>query len=109
MKNQIIKNKIENFDEFIKSIGTQEDKYILIDENHYKKAEYKELITPFLLHITPYYYETKKRYLTRKMNYNSFITILRQISKKNEIVYESVMKYNNSKHYIEYHFYLDNI
>jgi len=109
MKNQIIKNKIDFFSDFIKSIGTQEDNYLLIDENHYKSAEYKNLIDPFLLQINPYYYETKKRYLTRKMNYNNFITILRQISNKNEIVYESVMKYNNSKHYIEYHFHLDNI
>jgi hypothetical protein len=109
MKNQIIKNKIEFFNDFIKSIGTHEDKYILIDENHYKRAEYKSLIDPFLLKLEPYYYETKKKYLTRKMNYNNLITILRQISNKNEINYESVMKYNNSKHYIEYHFYLDNI
>lgn len=109
MKNQIIKNKIDFFNDFIKSIGTHEDKYILIDENHYKRAEYKNLIEPFLLNLEPYYYETKKKYLTRKMNYNNLITILRQISNKNEIIYESVMKYNNSKHYIEYHFYLDNI
>ena len=109
MKNQIIKNKIDFFNDFIKSIGTQEDKYILFDENHYKKAEYKGMIEPFLLRLEPYYYQTKKRYLTRKMNYNNIITILRQISKINEIEYESVMKYNNSKHYIEYRFYLDNI
>jgi hypothetical protein len=109
MKNQIIKQKIDFFDDFIKSIGTQEDKYILFDENHYKRAEYKHMIEPFLLQLEPHYYETKKRYLTRKMNYNNLITILRQVSNKNEVVYESVMKYNNSKHYIEYHFYLDNI
>jgi hypothetical protein len=109
MKNQIIKNKIDFFNDYIKSIGLVEDKYILFDNNHYKQAEYKGLIDPFLLRLEPYYYETKKRYLTRKMNYNGFITILRQIANKNEIVYESVMKYNNSKHYIEYRFYLDNI
>ena len=109
MKNQILKHKIDFFIDFIKSIGRQEDKYILIDENNYKKAEYKNIINPFLLKLEPYYYETKKKYLTRKMNYNNLITILRQISNKNEIIYESIMKYNNSKHYIEYHFYLDNI
>ena len=41
MKNQIIKNKIDFFNEFIKSIVTQEDKYILFDENHYKKQNTK--------------------------------------------------------------------
>ena len=109
MKNQIIKNKIDFFNEYVNLIGKQEDKYVLFDDNHYKKAEYKGIIEPFLLRLEPYYYETKKRYLTRKMNYNNFITVLRQIANKNEIVYESLMKYNNSKHYIEYHFYLDNI
>lgn len=109
MTNQIIKHKIDFFDDFVKLIGQKENKYIMVNNNNYKIAEYKGLISPFLLRLEPYYYETNKKYLTRKMNYNNFITVLRQISTKNEVVYDSVMKYNHSRHYIEYHFYLDNI
>ena len=104
--NQIIKHKIEFFDDFIKEIGTHENNYIIINENNYKKALYNDIIKTFLSKIEPYYYSSKKFYLFREINYNGFITILRQISKKNDVKYVSKIKYTNSKHYLEYYFYV---
>ena len=104
--NQIIKNNIDFFNDFLINIGTKEHNYIIINENIYKQALYNELIKEFYLKLIPYYYESKKYYLTRESTYNNFITVLRQISKKNNIQYVSKLKYINSKHHIEYYFYV---
>ena len=68
MKNQIIKSKIDFFDEFIVSIGTKEHNYIMINENHYKQALYADKIKPFLSKLEPYYHVSKKFYLFRELN-----------------------------------------
>jgi hypothetical protein len=108
--NQILKDKVEILNDFIISIGIKENNYIIINENVFKKALYNNLIVPFYTNIEKYYYESKKYYLQRDITYNGFITVLRQISKKNEIQYKSQIKYANSKHSIEYYFYcLDTI
>jgi hypothetical protein len=109
MKNQIIKNKIDFFIEFLKSIGTKENNNITINENHYKQAIYNNKIQPFIASLEPHYYDSKKKYLQKYITYNGFITILRQISNKNEIIYTSKIKYTKSVHYIEYYFCVDNI
>jgi hypothetical protein len=55
----------------------------------------------------PFYYDSKKHYVDfEKVTYSKFITVLRQISHKNQIAYEYKIKYNHSKHYIEYTFTL---
>ena len=107
--NQIIKNKIECFNEFVISVGVKENNYIVINENVFKQALYNNLISPFYEKIDPHYYQSKKYYLQREITYNGFITILRQISKKNGVKYSSKIKYTNSKHSLEYYFYLDTI
>jgi hypothetical protein len=43
--------------------------------------------------------------LERKMNYNSFVTILRQICNFNKIIYTSQIKYDKSKYDIIYHIF----
>ena len=106
--NQIIKNKIDFFNDFIISVGLKENNYIIINENVYKKALYNNLIKEFYSKLEPHYYESKQFYLFREITYNGFITILRQISKKNSIQYTSKIKYTNSKHYLEYYFYIPN-
>ena len=45
--NQIIKNKIDFFNDFIISVGLKENNYIIINENVYKKALYNNLIKEF--------------------------------------------------------------
>ena len=104
--NQIIKNNIDFFNDFVISVGIKENNYIIINENTYKKALYNNVIQDFYTKLEPHYYDSKKFYLFRELNYNGFITILRQIAKKNNIMYKSKIKYTNSKHYLEYYFYL---
>ena len=106
-KSQILKEKIVFFDEFLKSIGSIEKNYICINENHYKQIEYNGQLNDFLEKIKPFYHLSKLHYTETIKTYNNFITILRQISKMNGVFFTYKIKYTNSKHYIEYYFYLD--
>ena len=107
-KNQILKRKVEFFTEYLLTFGTLEQDYILININHFKRAQYSERLKEFLTKIEPYYHNSKKNYVTRpNLTYMNFITILRQISHMNGVFFEYKIKYTNSKHYIEYYFYPD--
>ena len=107
-KNQILKRPVDFFREYLLTFGTVEQDYVLININHFKRAQYGERLKEFLLKIEPYYHNSKKNYVTRpNLTYMNFITILRQISHMNGVFFEYKIKYTNSKHYIEYYFYLD--
>lgn len=106
MKNQIIKSKIDFLNEFIINIGTIESNRVVINETNYNKAKYNGLIQPFLLKLYPFYHTSKLFYINREITYTGFITILRQICKKNEVLYESKIKYTKSTHYLEYYFHV---
>ena len=107
-KNQILKRPVEFFNEYLLTFGTIEQDYVLININHFKRAQYGERLKEFLTKVEPYYHNSKKNYVTRpNLTYMNFITILRQISHTNGVFFEYKIKYTNSKHYIEYYFYLD--
>jgi len=82
------------------------EKYYIIDKIAFKKAQYNKLLEPFLESLEKYYHESKKFYITRKLNYTRFITIIRQICKKNEIAFSSTIKYDKSTYNIVYYIYL---
>ena len=105
MKNQILKEKIIFFEEFLNMIGTKEKNCICINENHYKKIDYNGQLKEFLEKVKPFYHLSKLHYIENVTQYNNFITILRQISKMNGLYFTYKIKYTNSKHYIEYYFY----
>lgn len=104
--NQIIKKNIDFFQEFIISIGTKENNYILINETIFKQAEYNNLIQPFFEKLIPYYHKSKHYYLTREINFASFVTVMRQICKHHKIEYLSQIKYSKSSHYMEYYVFI---
>ena len=104
--NQIIKQNIDFFNEFITSVGVQENNYILINETIFKQAEYNNKIKPFLDKLIPYYHKSKQFYLTREINFANWITVIRQISKHQNIEYSTKIKYNKSTHYVEYYFFI---
>ncbi len=104
---QIFRKEIPNallFD-LLDKICLKTPKYYLIDINTYKKLMYHNLHTSFTEDIIEYYHESKRFYLRRKMSYNSFINIIRQICKNNNIVFSSQIKYNKSKYNIDYFIY----
>jgi len=104
--NQIIKTKIDFFNEFIISIGIIENNYVIVNETIFNKAQYNNLIKPFFENLLPHYHKSKQFYLLREINFASFITVLRQICKSNDVHFTSKLKYSKSSHYIEYYFYV---
>ena len=63
---------------------------------------FKESIPKFIQKCFPYYHISKRNYLEKKITYNSFTTILRQICNLNKITYTSKIKYDKSKYDIVY-------
>ena len=107
MNSQIFKNKIPNeiFFNLINDISIKTEKCYVINNNAYKKGIFNETIPKFLEECKPYYHISKRKYLERKINYNSFITILRQICNYNKITYTSQIKYDKSQYDIIYYIY----
>jgi len=84
--------------------------YFLFDICAYKKAMYENHIQKFIETVGEYYHNSKKeKYIeTRKMDFNNFATILRQIMKSHNIPYSNKIKYVNSNYTILYQIYLSN-
>ncbi len=106
-KNQTLKSTVDFFTDFLEKLGTLEKGTVLVNINHYKRGIYNGSIQEFFERMYPFYYDSKKHYVDfGKVTYSKFITVLRQISHKNQVAYEYKIKYNHSKHYIEYTFTL---
>ena len=109
MSNQIFKENVpdELLINFVKSVGFKHNDYYIINPDSYKKSKFIGNIEEFIESVKPYYYESKKFYLNRKMSYKNLITIIRQILKKNNIKYISKIHYQNSDYSIQYYIYID--
>jgi hypothetical protein len=104
MTKQIFKSSVPNeiFYDFLEKICLKTDKYYLIDMNSYRKMLFYNYQEEFCAKIKSNYHLSKQFYLDRKMTYNSFTTIIRQICKNNNIMFTSQIKYNESKYNIDY-------
>lgn len=107
-KNQLIKEFVPFFNDFIIEHGVKEKNYIMINIECFKKLKYNsDILSKFLESLKGYYYLNKHYYICREnITYNQFITILRQIAKRNELEFTSKVKYLKSKYSIEYYFYI---
>ena len=107
MSTQIFKNPVPNelLYELLENIATKHDKYYVINNESYKKGVLQEDIPKFLEKCTEYYYLSKRKYLEKKLTYNSFTTVLRQICKYNKITYTTQIKYDKSTYTILYFIY----
>ena len=85
----IFKNTIPNEMLFnlLDEICLKNEKHYLFNSDSYKKGVYKEVIQQFITDCTPYYHLSKRKYLEKKLSFNSFATILRQICNFNKIKY----------------------
>ena len=110
MASQIFKNNIPN--EMLFALLDKNclkiDNCYTFNNDAFKKGVYNETIPQFLIECKPYYFLSKRKYLERKLTYNSFTTVLRQICKYNKITYTSEIKYNKSVYdivyFIHFHF-----
>ena len=83
-------------------IALKKDNHYLIDMNAYKKMIYNEHHIDFCNTLKDFYHQGKHFYLERKMSYNSFTTIIRQICKQEAVMFTSKINYNKSKYNIDY-------
>ena len=107
MSTQIFKKNIPNDVIFnlLDSICMKNEKHYIFNIEAFKKGVFKESISTFLIDCNPYYHISKKKYLEKKLTYNSFTTILRQICNFNKITYTSQIKYDKSEYNIIYYIY----
>jgi hypothetical protein len=105
MKNQIFKTIIhpDLLWEFIKENGEEVEDYYIFNKSLYKKAVFRETIQPFIQQLDAYYYTSKKHYITRKLDYIKFITIIRQLCNSIDVPYKTELVYNNSTYEIVYY------
>lgn len=104
---QIFKNSFPNeiLIILLDSIAFKTDKCYVINNNSYKKGIFNETIVKFIEDCKPFYHLSKQKYLERKLTYNSFVTVLRQICNYNKITYTSQIKYDKSTYNIVYYIY----
>jgi len=107
MSTQIFKNQIQNnvFFELLDKLCLKNEKHYTFNLDAFKKGTYNEDIPKFLVDCLPYYHLSKRKYLERKLTYNTFTTVLRQICNFNKIKYISEIKYYKSTYDIVYHIY----
>lgn len=107
MSTQIFKNFVPKslLFELMDKICLKTDKYYLFDMNAYKKIIFYSLHTEFYTALKQYYHLGKQFYIDRKITYNCFTTIIRQICKASNIMFASQIKYNESKYNIDYFIY----
>jgi hypothetical protein len=108
MSFQIFKDHVPNelLIKLLNDIAVKCDKYYILNNNSYKKGIFNNIIENFINQCMPYYHISKRKYLERKLTYNSFITIIRQICNFNKITYTSQLKYDKSTYDIIYCIYL---
>ena len=107
MSSQIFKQEIPNqmLYDLLEKICIKHNNYYILNKIAYKKGDFLALIEPFCESILDYYFDSKKFYVSRKQKYSTFITIIRQICRANNITYSSKIVYNKSVYDIVYNIY----
>jgi hypothetical protein len=88
---------------FLDKVGIKKDKYYLFDYNCFRVMIYHNYNVEFINSIMDYYKPSKLYYLTRPTTYNSFVTIIRQICKINNVEFKTKILYQHSIYNIEYY------
>jgi len=108
MSTQIFKSTIDKntLKDFLEKIANKTEKYFIINNVSFKKGLYNDNISCFYETIKPNYHISKRKYLEKAPTYNNFCTVIRQICKFNNIMYNSKIKYDKSNYEILYYIYL---
>ena len=106
---QIFKNHIPNeaLFELLEKICFKMENCYVFSVDAFRKGVYNGDLQKFLGFCRPYYFISRRKYLDRKLTYQNFATILRQICKYNKIVYSSEIKYDKSSYSIFYYVFFE--
>lgn len=94
------------FTGFLDLFCLKNDKHYTLNTDSYKKGVYNGVIQQFITECAAYYHLSKRKYLNKKLTYNSLATIIRQICKFNKFTYTSKIVYDRSTYDIVYYIYL---
>ena len=86
----------------LKKICKPDIKYFILDKPTFKIAIYNNYINEFLDNLIGYYYNSKKFYVNRKIDYKKFLTIVRQICNCNATPFKYENNYDKSAYDIIY-------
>ena len=111
MKNQLFKTLVDErlLWGFLTHNVNELEEYYILSKPLYKKAVFNNNINLFIQELDKFYHDSKKYYITRKLDYIKFITIIRQICNSLNIKYTTQFLYNNSSYEIVYYIYKSNI
>lgn len=101
-KSEVPKDVLFNF---LDNICIKNEKNYILNLMAFKKGVFNESIIEFFKNINKHYHNSKKKYLEKKLTYNSFITVIRQICNHLKITYTSQVKYDKSVYDIIYYIY----
>ena len=106
---QIFKKHIPNelFFELLEKICFKMENCYVVSVDAFRKGVYNEDIQKFLAFCRPYYFISRRKYLDRKVTYQNFATILRQICNYNKIIYSSEIKYDKSSYSMFYYVFFE--
>ena len=104
---QIFRKQVPNelLYNLLEKICMKYERYYYIDINSFQKMKFHNYYSEFCECLKEYYHTSKQFYLERPLTYNSFTNIIRQICKNNAIMFNTKMKYNESKYNIDYYIY----
>jgi hypothetical protein len=107
MSTQIFKKDVPNdlLFNLLEDICMKNDKHYILNLESFKKGLFNDSIQQFFEICKPYYHNSKKKYIEKKLTYNSFITVVRQICNYNKLTYISQIKYTKSSYDIVYIIY----
>jgi len=109
MSSQIFKKTIpkELLFTLLDIICIKNEKNYIFNKNSFKKGIFDNSIIQFLDDCKEYYHISKQKYIDKekKVTYNNFTTILRQICNSNKVTYTSKIKYDKSSYDIIYYIY----
>lgn len=107
MTNQIFKKDVPKniLISFLENTCLKSGNYYFWNKAAFKSALFKNIINDFYDSLEDYYHISKRKYLEKQNSYSSLCTIIRQICKKNNILYSSKIKYANSNYDICYYIY----
>jgi tRNA G18 (ribose-2'-O)-methylase SpoU len=97
---------LDFFKNLLRNICIYEHNCYLFNKDLYKKLKFNNELDNILNELKKYYKNSKHNYIFNAYNYKGFMTLLRQISKINNIKYDKKIKYIHSSYTISYYFFV---
>jgi hypothetical protein len=109
MSNQLFKSVVplQLLFDLLDKICEKQSNHYLVDLHSYKKMLFHNYHEDFCEEMMKYYHSSKQFYITRKLTYNSFTNILRQICKLHNIGFTYYVKYSDYKYNIVYNIFFN--